>query len=66
VLETGGDERTTLRTVFTWSYQDQDPAAARMFRLAGIHPGPNISALTAASLADLAVGEARRALGELT
>jgi tetratricopeptide (TPR) repeat protein len=66
MLETGRDERTAVRTVFTWSYQDLDPAAARMFRLVGVHPGPDISAPAAASLAGLPVGQARRALGELT
>jgi tetratricopeptide (TPR) repeat protein len=65
MLETGGDEHTTVRTVFTWSYQDLDPVAARMFRLMGVHPGPDISAPAAASLAALRVAQARRALGEL-
>jgi tetratricopeptide (TPR) repeat protein/transcriptional regulator with XRE-family HTH domain len=66
MLETGGDEHTTVRTVFTWSYQDLGPAAARMFRLAGIHPGPDISAPAAASLAAVPLAQARRALAELT
>jgi len=66
VLATGGDERTTVRTVFTWSYQDLDPAAARMFRLMGVHPGPDISAPAAASLAGVPRSQARQTLGELT
>jgi tetratricopeptide (TPR) repeat protein len=66
LLETGGDERTTVRAVFAWSYQDLDPAAARMFRLIAIHPGPDISAAAAASLAGLPLAQARPALGELT
>jgi tetratricopeptide (TPR) repeat protein len=66
MLETGGDAHTTVRTVFTWSYQDLDAVTARMFRLVGIHPGPDISAPAAASLAGLRVAEARRALSELT
>jgi tetratricopeptide (TPR) repeat protein/transcriptional regulator with XRE-family HTH domain len=65
-LETGGDERTAVRAVFTWSYQDLSPAAARMFRLAGIHPGPDISTAAAASLAGVPPAQARHALGELT
>ena len=66
MLVTGGDERTTVRTVFTWSYHDLDPGTARMFRLVGAQPGPDISAAAAASLAGLPAVQARRALGELT
>jgi tetratricopeptide (TPR) repeat protein len=66
VLETGGDERTAVRAVFTWSYQDLDPVAARMFRLLGVHHGPDISVPAAASLAGVSRAQARRALQELT
>ncbi len=34
----------SVRAVFSWSYQQLSPAAAGMFRLLGIHPGPDISA----------------------
>ena len=64
-LETG-DEVTDLRAVFSWSYCKLSPSAARMFRLLGLHHGPDISAAAAASLAGLPVGEARGALAELT
>ena len=64
-LETG-DEVTDLRAVFSWSYRKLSPPAARMFRLLGLHQGPDISAAAAASLAGLPVGEARAALAELT
>jgi len=37
-----------------------------MFRLLGLHPGPDISAAAAASLAAVGEPEARRTLGELT
>src|SRR6202035_4593365 len=63
-LETG-DEVTDLRAVFSWSYRKLSPPAARMFRLLGLHQGPDISA-AAASLAGLPAGEARGALAELT
>jgi tetratricopeptide (TPR) repeat protein len=43
-----------------------DPAAARMFRLLGLHPGPDISTLAAASLAGVAPAQAGQALGQLT
>jgi DNA-binding SARP family transcriptional activator len=61
-----GDPAASIRSVFSWSYQQLSPPAARMFRLLGLHPGPDISVPAAASLA--AVGEplARRLLRELT
>jgi DNA-binding SARP family transcriptional activator/Tfp pilus assembly protein PilF len=64
-LETG-DEGTDLRAVFSWSYCKLSPSAARMFRLLGVHPGPDISAAAAASLAGLPASQARAALAELT
>jgi tetratricopeptide (TPR) repeat protein len=62
---TSGDQRTDLRTVFWWSYRSLDVSAARMFRLLGLHPGPEISAPAAASLADVPDGQARPLLAEL-
>jgi transcriptional regulator with XRE-family HTH domain len=41
LLDAGGDPRTAVRAVFSWSYRHLDPAAARAFRLAGLHPGPD-------------------------
>jgi DNA-binding SARP family transcriptional activator len=64
-LETG-DEVTDLRAVFSWSYRKLSPSAARMFRLLGLHQGPDISVAAAASLAGLSAGQARGALTELT
>jgi DNA-binding SARP family transcriptional activator/tetratricopeptide (TPR) repeat protein len=64
-LETD-DVTTDLRAVFSWSYQRLTPQAARMFRLLGLHPGPDISAAAAASLAATTVTAARAALAELT
>jgi hypothetical protein len=46
-----GDPATLVEAVFSWSYSQLSTAAARVFRLLGIHPGPEISALAAASLA---------------
>jgi tetratricopeptide (TPR) repeat protein len=59
-----GDPATSVRAAFSWSYRHLTPAAARMFRLLGLHPGPDISLPAAASLADLQQ-EARAALAEL-
>ena len=66
VLQTGGDQRTTVRAVFTWSYQGLNPAAASLFRLLGLQPGPDIAAPAAARLAGLPLSEACRAMGQLT
>ncbi len=65
VLSTGEDA-TDVRAVFSWSYQNLQPPAARMFRQLGLHPGPDISAPAAASLAGLPLAETRRLLRELT
>jgi tetratricopeptide (TPR) repeat protein len=39
--------------VFSWSYTALPPEAARLFRLLGVHPGPDIDLHAAVSLADL-------------
>ena len=61
-----GEETTDLRAVFSWSADKLSDQAARMFRLLGLHHGPDISAAAAASLAAVALAEARTALAELT
>ncbi len=61
-----GDPATEMRAVFSWSYHHLDPAAARMFRLLGIAPAPDISTEAAASLAAVHPADARRALIDLT
>jgi tetratricopeptide (TPR) repeat protein/transcriptional regulator with XRE-family HTH domain len=61
-----GDESTSLRTVFSWSYLSLSSEAARMFRLIGKHPGPDIAGLAAASLAGVSRDQAHMALTELT
>jgi tetratricopeptide (TPR) repeat protein len=62
-----GDEPTTdVQAVFSWSYQALTPAAARLLRLLGLHPGPDISAPAAASLAGLPLSAVRPVLAELT
>jgi NB-ARC domain len=61
-----GDQAADLRAVFSWSYRLLGEPAARMFRLLGAHPGPDISQAAAASLAAVCGPEARAALGELT
>jgi tetratricopeptide (TPR) repeat protein len=63
---TNDDPTSDVRTVLSWSYQGLSPAAARLFRLLGLHPGQDTDALAAASLAGLAAGTARPLLAELT
>jgi DNA-binding SARP family transcriptional activator len=60
------EEATDARAVLSWSYQQLAPATARMFRLLGLHPGPDITAPAAASLAGADPPQARRQLRELT
>jgi hypothetical protein len=48
-LETG-DPATNVRTVFSWSYQNLEELPARIFRLLGVHPGPDITVPAAAAL----------------
>jgi tetratricopeptide (TPR) repeat protein len=61
-----GEETTDLRAVFSWSADKLSGQAARMFRLLGLHHGPDISAAAAASLAATTLTGARLALAELT
>ncbi len=60
-----GDPATSMRAVLSWSCRHLDPPAAALFRLLGIHPGPDISAAAAASLAGLGPRDAREALAAL-
>lgn len=55
-----------VRAVFSWSYQALGTEAARMFRLLGLHPGPDLGLGAAANLAAVPVPYARRLLAELT
>ena len=60
------EDTADARAVLSWSYQQLAPAAARMFRLLALHPGPDITAPAAASLAAADPPQARRLLRELT
>jgi tetratricopeptide (TPR) repeat protein len=60
-----GDAPTNLRAVFSWSYQALAPDAARLFRLLGLHPGPDISIPAAASLAGIRPVQVGPLLAEL-
>jgi hypothetical protein len=64
-LLTGDEPTTNVQAVFSWSYQALTPHAARLFRLLGLHPGPDIAAAAAASLAGLPPSTVRPMLAEL-
>jgi hypothetical protein len=63
---TAGDAAADVRTVLSWSYRMLPDSAARMFRLLGLHPGPDIGLPAAASLAALPATAAEALLRELT
>jgi tetratricopeptide (TPR) repeat protein len=60
-----GAPAANVRVVFSWSYRGLRPPAARLFRLLGLHCGPDISAAAAASLAASSPTLARASLSEL-
>jgi tetratricopeptide (TPR) repeat protein len=62
---TTDDGATDARAVFSWSYRALSPGAARLFRLLGLHPGPDWAAPAAASLAALDPQRTRTLLAEL-
>jgi DNA-binding SARP family transcriptional activator/tetratricopeptide (TPR) repeat protein len=61
-----GDPAASVQAVFSWSSRQLSPPAARLFRLLGLHPGPDITAPAAASLAATSHTQARHHLAELT
>ncbi len=61
-----GDEETSARTVFSWSYQYLSEPGKQLFRLLGVHPGPDTGATAAASLAAMPAAQAHAALRELS
>lgn len=65
-LATGDSQETDIRAVFSWSYTALSPQVARLFRLLGLHSGPDIDVYAAASLASLPVQGAHEFLTELT
>jgi DNA-binding SARP family transcriptional activator/tetratricopeptide (TPR) repeat protein len=65
-LASADDPHTDVQAVLSWSYQELDDATARLFRLLGLHPGPDITAPAAASLAAATLDQVRDQLDELT
>jgi DNA-binding SARP family transcriptional activator len=64
-LAAGEDEDTAVRDVFSWSYRVLAPQPARMFRLLGLHTGPELSASAAAALANSTTARVRPLLTTL-
>ncbi|WFE28684.1 BTAD domain-containing putative transcriptional regulator [Solwaraspora sp. WMMD791] len=62
LLDAGGDLRTGVRAVFSWSYLHLPTDAARAFRLLGLHPGPGLEPYAAAAVIGTTVADARRLL----
>lgn len=61
-----GDPAANVRAVFSWSYAQLSADAARLFRLLGLHPGPDVSVAAVASLAGTSKSGAGSLLAELT
>ena len=62
----GDDPECDVRAAFSWSYRQLAPGPARVFRLAGLHPGPGLDRYAVASLTGLPVAVADRCLDALT
>jgi DNA-binding SARP family transcriptional activator len=64
-LAAGGDPRSDVRAVFSWSYRHLDADDARVFQLLGLHPGPDFEPFAVAALTGTTVQQARRSLDVL-
>lgn len=65
VFETGGDVRTEVRAVFSWSYKHLSADAARLFRFLGLFPGHGFDKYSAAALTGTRPRPAAALLAEL-
>jgi DNA-binding SARP family transcriptional activator/tetratricopeptide (TPR) repeat protein len=61
-----GEAASSVRAVLSWSYRQLSPDGARLLRLLGLHPGPDIATPAAASLAGIPARQALGLLRELT
>ena len=60
-----GDSAADVRSVLSWSHRRLRPAAARLFRLLSLHPGPDIGVAAVAGLLGIAPQVALALLAEL-
>ena len=65
LLDTGDDEHSTVRAVFSWSYRNLGEPAAAVFRLLGLHPGRDVDDHAVAALAGPGLTDPRRLLDVL-
>jgi DNA-binding SARP family transcriptional activator/tetratricopeptide (TPR) repeat protein len=65
LLDAGGDPRTSVRAVFSWSLDALDAGTARVFRLACLHPAADFEPWAVAALAGTPVEQVRRQLSDL-
>ncbi|MDX3194260.1 tetratricopeptide repeat protein [Streptomyces sp. MN03-5084-2B] len=65
LLAADDDESTAVRVVFSWSYRALPPAVSHVFRLLGLHSGPDISIPAAAALTNLTIEHTQRNLDAL-
>ncbi|GAA2214997.1 tetratricopeptide repeat protein [Nonomuraea monospora] len=66
LLDAGGDPRTAVVSVFSWSIRHLPPAAARTFRLLGLHPGADFDVHAAAALTGRDLKRTRKEVETLT
>ncbi|MEH1098300.1 AfsR/SARP family transcriptional regulator [Micromonospora sp. CPCC 205561] len=59
------EREVDVRAVFSHSYQVLDPATAGMFRLVGLHPGPELTVPVAASMVGVPQAHADRLVSAL-
>jgi hypothetical protein len=62
----GAEPGSNVRAVFSWSYRELTPPAARLLRLLSLTLGTDISAAAAASLAGMHIRRVREMAAELT
>jgi tetratricopeptide (TPR) repeat protein len=65
LLAAGGDPRTGVRAVFSWSGRRLDAQTARTFRLLGLSPGPDLEVYAVAALTGATVEQAGQAVDVL-
>ncbi|HEV2347776.1 MAG TPA: tetratricopeptide repeat protein [Actinocrinis sp.] len=61
----GSEDGEAVHSVFAWSYRALPSKAARVFRMVGLHPGPDFSVGAAAALAELTGEQAQEAIDTL-
>src|ERR1700677_476064 len=61
----GPDPAADVRAALSWSYRQLDDDAARAFRLAGLHPGPDLDRYAVAALTGTRLEQVGRMLGIL-